>query len=256
MALAMCSKRRVMLIVDPPSAWEDDVGAISASRFASDLGISAASDAARHAVVYFPRIVRPDPLHGDYPMTSPACGAVAGIYSRTDATSGVWQAPAGLSSVIMGATDLSYSLTDAESGTLNSQGINGIRSFVGTGPVLWGTRTMRGADQMADEFKFITIRRLADYMEEYLLRNTKFAVFQNNNQALWTALTSTVEGFMRSLAARGAFAGGNYFVRCDSSTTSQDDIDNGVVNMVIGYAPLKPAEFVILYLQQSAGGGE
>ena len=156
----------------------------------------------------------------------------------------------------MGATDLSYTLNDAESGSLNAQGINGIRSFVGTGPVLWGTRTMRGADQLADEFKYLPIRRLADYMEEYLLRNTKFAVFQNNNQALWTALTSTVEGFMRSLAARGAFAGGNYFVRCDSSTTNQDDIDKGVVNMVIGYAPLKPAEFVILYLQQSAGGGE
>jgi hypothetical protein len=256
MALTMCSKRRAMLVVDPPNSWHDDVDSITAARFVSDLGISSASEAARHAVVYFPRIVRPDPLHGGYPMTSPACGAVAGIYARTDSSSGVWQAPAGLAAGIVGATDLSYTLTDAESGSLNSQGINGIRSFVGTGPVLWGTRTMRGADQLADEFKYLPIRRLADYMEEYLLRNTKFAVFQNNNQALWTALTSTVEGFMRSLAARGAFAGGNYFVRCDSSTTNQDDIDKGVVNMVIGYAPLKPAEFVILYLQQSAGGGE
>lgn len=189
-------------------------------------------------------------------MTGPACGAVAGIYARTDATAGVWKAPAGMSSGIVGALDLSYSLTDAENGNLNAQGINGIRSFVGTGPVLWGTRTMRGSDQLADEYKYLTIRRLADYMEEYLLRNTKYAVFQNNNPALWTTLTATVEGFMRGLAARGAFAGGNYFVRCDSTTTTQEDIDKGVVNMAIGYAPLKPAEFVVLYLQQSAGGGE
>lgn len=255
-ALAMCSGRRAMLIVDPPSAWHDDVGAITSANFLADVGISAASESARHAVVYFPRIVRPDPLHGNYPMTGPACGAVAGIYARTDANSGVWQAPAGLASGIAGATDLSYNLSDAESGSLNAQGINGIRSFVGTGPVLWGTRTMRGADQLADEYKYLTIRRLADYMEEYLLRNTKYAVFQNNNTGLWTSLTATVEGFMRSLAARGAFAGGSYFVRCDSSTTSQEDIDKGVVNMVIGYAPLKPAEFVVLYLQQSAGAVE
>ena len=159
-------------------------------------------------------------------MTAPACGAIAGIYSRTDAASGVWKAPAGMDSGINGATGLSYKLTDAENGLLNAQGINGIRSFTGTGPVLWGARTMRGSDQLSDDYQYVNIRRLADYMEETLLRNTKWAVFKSNNQALWTALSGTVESFMRSLAAQGAFAGGSYFVRCDNSTTSGDDVDN------------------------------
>jgi hypothetical protein len=253
-ALALCAKRRATLVVDPPMSWEDNVEGLTADRFATDLGISPASEATRHAVVYFPRIVRPDPLHGDYDMAAPACGAIAGIFARTDAASGVWKAPAGMGAGVNGATGLSYKLTDAENGLLNAQGINGIRSFTGTGPVLWGARTMRGSDQLSDDYQYLPIRRLADYMEETLLRNTKWAVFQSNNQGLWTALTATVEAFMRGLAAQGAFAGGSYFVKCDSSTTSKDDIDKGVVNMVIGYAPLKPAEFVILYLQQSAGG--
>jgi phage tail sheath protein FI len=253
-ALALCAKRRATLVVDPPMAWEDNVSGLTADHFASDLGISPASETARHAAVYFPRIVRPDPLHGGYPMTAPACGAIAGIYSRTDSSNGVWTAPAGLNSGLNGATGLSYKLTDAENGLLNSQGINAIRSFTGTGPVLWGARTMRGSDQLSDDYQYVNIRRLADYMEETLLRNTKWAVFKSNNQNLWSSLSGTVESFMRSLAAQGAFAGGSYFVKCDASTTTQDHIDSGIVNMVIGYAPLKPAEFVILYLQQSAGG--
>jgi hypothetical protein len=148
-------------------------------------------------------------------------------------------------------------LTDAENGLLNKEGINCIRSF-GSGPVVWGARTMRGSDQLSDEYQYVPVRRLADYIEETLQRNTRWAVFEPNDDPLWTNLRLTVNNFMRDLFRQGAFAGSGaadaFFVLCDSSTTTQEDIDAGIVNIVVGYAPLKPAEFVVLYLQQMAGG--
>jgi hypothetical protein len=256
-AVALCEKRRATLIVDAPVAWEDDPSKVSGENFSADLGITQSATTSRHAAVYFPRVNRPDPLRGNYSFRSPACGAVAGIYSRTDASRGVWKAPAGLESGILGVDGASYSLTDAENGLLNKEGINCIRSF-GSGPVVWGARTMRGSDQLSDEYQYVPVRRLADYIEETLQRNTRWAVFEPNDDFLWTNLRLTVNNFMRDLFRQGAFAGSGaadaFFVLCDSSTTTQEDIDAGIVNIVVGYAPLKPAEFVVLYLQQMAGG--
>ncbi|MBT3220356.1 MAG: phage tail sheath family protein [Proteobacteria bacterium] len=256
-AAALCEKRHAMLIVDAPVAWEDDPSSVTPEKFSSDIGISAASTAARHAAVYFPRIVRPDPSRGGFPAKFPACGAVAGIMARTDASRGLWKAPAGLEAGVLGATGVSYIVADHESGHLNKQGVNCIRSFGSSGPVLWGARTMRGSDQLSDDFMYIPLRRLADFIEETLKRNTKWAVFEPNAEQLWSTLRLTITGFMRSLFRQGAFAGGAgdaYFVQCDASTTSGDDIDKGIVNIVVGYAPLKPAEFIVLYVQQMSGG--
>jgi hypothetical protein len=256
-AVALCEKSRATLIVDSPVAWEDDPSAVSGESFSADVGVTQAATAARHAAVYFPRLNRPDPLRGNYSFRSPACGAVAGVYSRTDATRGVWKAPAGVEAGLLGCDSASYKLTDGENGILNQQGVNCIRSF-GSGPVLWGARTMRGSDQLSDEYQYIPVRRLADYIEETLQRNTRWAVFEPNDDPLWTNLRLTVNNFMRDLFRQGAFAGSaaasSFFVLCDGTTTSQDDIDAGIVNIVVGYAPLKPAEFVVLYLQQMAGG--
>ena len=255
--LALCEKRRATLIVDSPVSWEDDPSSITGENFSTDLGVAQSATASRHAAVYFPRIMRPDPLRGNYSIRVPACGAVAGTYSRTDASRGVWKAPAGLEAGLLGSDGAAYTLTDAENGLLNKQGVNCIRSF-GSGPVLWGARTMRGSDQLSDEYQYVPVRRLADYIEETLQRNTRWAVFEPNDEPLWTNLRLTVNNFMRDLFRQGAFAGSGaadaFFVLCDNSTTSEDDIDSGIVNIVVGYAPLKPAEFVVLYLQQMAGG--
>ncbi len=256
-ALSLCEQSRATLIVDSPISWEDDPSGVTGDSFATDLGIAQAATASRHAAVYFPRIMRPDPLRGNFSIRVPSCGAVAGTYARTDASRGVWKAPAGLEAGLLGSDGASYTLTDAENGILNKQGVNCIRSF-GSGPVLWGARTMRGSDQLSDEYQYIPVRRLADYIEETLQRNTRWAVFEPNDEPLWTNLRLTVNNFMRDLFRQGAFAGSGaadaFFVLCDSSTTSPEDIDAGIVNIVVGYAPLKPAEFVVLYLQQMAGG--
>ncbi len=255
-AAALCEKRRAFLVVDAPVAWEDNPTAVTPESFAADLGISAASTAARHAAVYFPRIVRPDPNRGNFPASFPCSGAVAGTIARTDRARGIWKAPAGLEAGLLGATGVSYVVGDHESGHLNKQGVNCIRSFGESGPVVWGARTMRGSDQLSDDFQFVPLRRLANYIEETLQRNTKWAVFEPNATPLWSNLRMTITAFMRGLFQQGAFAGAAgqaFFVNCDATTTTADDIERGVVNVVVGYAPLKPAEFVVLYIQQNAG---
>jgi hypothetical protein len=256
-AVALCERRRATLVVDSPVGWEDDPSSVTGDSFSTDLGITQSATAARHAAVYFPRVMRPDPLRGNFSVRSPGCGMVAGVFSRTDASRGVWKAPAGLDAGLLGCDGAAYTLTDAENGILNKQGVNCIRSF-GSGAVLWGARTMRGSDQLSDEYMYVPVRRLADYIEETLQRNTRWAVFEPNDDPLWTNLRLTVNNFMRDLFAQGAFAGSAagsaFFVQCDATTTSPEDIDAGIVNIVVGYAPLKPAEFVVLYLQQMAGG--
>ena len=256
-AVAFCEKRRAILVVDAPNSWEDDPGSVTAETFAKDLGISAGADSARFAAVYFPRMMRRDPLRGGFPRRAPVCGAMAGIYSRTDSVKGVWSAPAGYESGIVGAAGLSKTLTDVENGVLNQRGINCLRSFPATGPIVWGARTMRGADVLSDDFKYLQVRRVLDFIEVSLQRGTGWAVFENNDEPLWAELRLSIGNFMADLFRQGAFAGGSakdaFFVHCDASTTTPNDQNLGIVNVVVGYAPLKPAEFVILYFQQIAG---
>ena len=148
-------------------------------------------------------------------------------------------------------------LTDGDNGRLNPWGVNCLRSFPAAGTVVWGARTLRGADQLTDEYKYLPVRRLALYVEESLARGSRWAVFEPNDEALWSQLRLNVGSFMHDLFRQGAFQGTTpaqaYFVKCDSETTSQQDIDNGVVNILVGFAPLKPAEFVVITLQQAAG---
>jgi phage tail sheath protein FI len=169
----------------------------------------------------------------------------------------VWKAPAGLDAGLNGIQGLSVSLTDAENGQLNPLGINCLRTFPAAGSVVWGSRTLRGADQLADEYKYVPVRRLALFIEESLYRGTKWVVFEPNDEPLWAQIRLNVGAFMQNLFRQGAFQGQTpreaYFVRCDKTTTTQNDINQGVVNILVGFAPLKPAEFVIISLQQMAG---
>jgi hypothetical protein len=177
--------------------------------------------------------------------------------ARTDARKGVWKAPAGIEARLSGVSGLEQSLSDADQQLLNRHAVNAIRDFPGIGRVLWGARTMAGAEGHASEYTYVPVRRLALFLEESLLRGTRWAVFEPNDEPLWAALRTSVGGFMHALFRRGAFQGGSpkdaYFVRCDTSTTTAADIQAGVVNILVGFAPLKPAEFIVLRIQQKAG---
>jgi phage tail sheath protein FI len=186
-----------------------------------------------------------------------ASGTMAGIYSRTDSERGVWKAPAGIEAVLDGVVELDTKLTDAQNGTLNPLAINCLRSFPIYGGIAWGARTLEGADQMASEWKYIPIRRLALMLEESLFRGTKWVVFEPNDEPLWANIRLNIGAYMMSLFRQGAFQGTSpkdaFFVKCDAETTTQDDRNKGIVNILVGFAPLKPAEFVVIGIQQIAG---
>jgi hypothetical protein len=182
---------------------------------------------------------------------------MAGNYARTDSARGIWKAPAGIEATLRGVQRLEYKLTDPENGTLNPLAINCLRSFPVYGNISWGARTLVGSDQQASEWKYVPVRRTALFLEESLYRGLHWVVFEPNDESLWAQIRLNVGAFMQNLFRQGAFQGSSpreaYFVKCDSETTTQNDINLGIVNIVVGFAPLKPAEFVIIKLQQIAG---
>jgi uncharacterized protein len=250
-AIAYCTRRRAFMIIDAPS----NIATFAQAQ--AWIGGPASSLRSRNSAFYFPRLRAPDPLKGGVVQTFAAAGALAGVYARTDSERGVWKAPAGTAALLVGPTGLSNTLTDPENGTLNPLGLNCLRTFNVIGNVAWGARTGRGADALADEYKYIPVRRLALFLEESLYRGTQWAVFEPNDEPLWAQIRLNLGAFMHTLYALGAFQGTSprdaYFVRCDKETTTQDDIDLGRVNIIVGFAPLKPAEFVIIQIQQKAG---
>ena len=256
-AMNLCVDRRAMLIVDSPAIWSANPQSAASTASAGLSALGLGGQAARNAALYFPRVIQPDPLQGNILDTFVPCGMIAGIMARTDASRGVWKAPAGLDASLNNIQDLEIVLTDPENGVLNPLGINCLRSFPVNGRVVWGARTLRGADQLSDEYKYIPVRRLALFLEESLFRGTQWVVFEPNDEPLWSQIRLNIGAFMHNLFRLGAFQGNSpkqaYFVKVDSETTTQNDIDNGIVNIVVGFAPLKPAEFVIIQLQQMAG---
>jgi phage tail sheath protein FI len=169
----------------------------------------------------------------------------------------VWKAPAGTEARLQSVQELDYVLTDPENGVLNQLGVNCLRNFPVYANVAWGARTLDGADQQASEWKYVPVRRLALYLEESLFRGTKWVVFEPNDEPLWAQIRLNVGAFMQRLFRQGAFQGKTareaYLVKCDGETTTQADIDLGIVNILVAFAPLKPAEFVIIRIQQLAG---
>jgi phage tail sheath protein FI len=250
-AIAYCERRRAFMLIDAPETITD----LKEAKLWA--GGASTPMRGRNSALFFPRLRAPDPLRNGIVGTFAAAGALAGLYARTDAERGVWKAPAGTSANIVGATGLSYALTDRENGELNPLGLNCLRTFPVYGTVAWGARTGFGADARADEYKYVPVRRLALFLEESLYRGTKWAVFEPNDEPLWAQIRLNLGAFMHTLFAQGAFQGRTprdaYFVKCDKETTTQNDIDLGRVNIVVGFAPLKPAEFVIIRIQQIAG---
>jgi len=243
-ALKKCRDKRAFLIVDPLFRWKDRDGPKNdIIKFPKD----------KNMAIFFPRIEGIDSENQNMPQYFPPCGMIAGVIARTDTERGVWKAPAGLDASLRGAVGLSVNLNDEENGPLNKLGINCLRIFFG-GPVIWGSRTCRGDDRFADEWKYISVRRTALYIEESLYRGTQWVVFEPNDEKLWSQIRLNVGAFMQDLFVKGAFQGTDpkkaYFVKCDSETTTPTDIDRGIVNILVGFAPLKPAEFVVIKIQQ------
>ena len=256
-AATYCEGRRAMLLVDPPSSWTTVAAAIGDPNAGPPTGITAVGTNSKNAAIFFPRLREANPLRDNQLDDLAPSGAVAGIMARTDAQRGVWKAPAGIDATIVGAVDLSTRLTDAENGELNPLGVNCLRSFPVIGRVVWGSRTLQGADRLASDWKYVPVRRLTLYIEESLYRGTQWVVFEPNDEPLWSQIRLNVGAFMHDLFRRGAFHGKTpneaYFVKCDTETTTQSDINQGIVNILVGFAPLKPAEFVVITIQQMAG---
>lgn len=248
--LAYCKKRRAMLLIDPPKGWTGKEKALAG--IVSEVG-----DPDENAAVFFPRLRQPNPLKDRQMEEFVPCGAVAGVFARTDTNRGVWKAPAGLDATLVGVPELSVPLTDAENGQLNPKGINCLRAMPPGGRVIWGSRTRRGDDILTSEWKYVPVRRTALFIEESLYRGTQWVVFEPNDEPLWSQIRLNVGAFMHNLFRQGAFQGTTpreaYFVKCDKETTTQNDINLGIVNILVGFAPLKPAEFVIIKIQQIAG---
>lgn len=245
-AISFCEEERAFYLVDPmPTTGPNDIG-----DWVSQVGTS------KNAAVYFPHVQIADPLNNFRPANHPPSGTLCGVIARTDAGRGVWKAPAGTEAALRGVQGLAHTLTDQENGALNQLGVNVLRVFPVYGKVAWGARTMQGADAQASEWKYIPVRRTALFIEESLFRGTQWVVFEPNAEPLWAQIRLNIGAFMHNLFRQGAFKGTTprqaYFVKCDGETTTPTDINNGIVNIVVGFAPLKPAEFVIIKIQQIA----
>lgn len=252
-AFAYCRNERAFLLVDTPpeatpGAWITDPPALGSLPAQGE-----------HGAIYYPRLevfeARPGGRRDRLDL--PPSGAVAGVFATTDRNRGVWKAPAGLGAGLVGFSGLTTPTNDNLSGQLNPRGVNVLRSFPGSGTVVWGARTLRGDDVAASEFKYVPIRRTTDYIASSLYIGTAFAVFEPNDPTLWGQLRLAVETFMRRLFLQGAFQqsakraeSDSFFVICDETVNPQAEIDLGRVNIVVGFAPLKPAEFVIVTITQ------
>ena len=248
-AIEYCERRRAFVIVDTPidknsiadiKNWVDDNTRLRH----------------RNAALYFPRLQVADPLNSLSPRSIGASGAMAGVYARTDTSRGVWKSPAGSEAVLNGVLALDRNVTDAENAALEGLAVNCLRTFSLYEIVAWGTRTLEGSDESTSEWRYVPVRRLALFIEESLYRGTQWVVFEPNDEPVWGKIRLSVDTFMHRLYLQGAFQGTTpsqaYFIKCGPETTTQDDINKGIVNILVGFAPLKPAEFVLIKIQQLA----
>jgi len=189
-------------------------------------------------------------------LNAASSGAVAGVYARTDARRGVWEAPAGVDALLQDVRQPAHRVTEQEVRVLQALGINDLQALPAGGVICGGARTLEGAGARGSDWTYIPVRRLALFLEKSIDTGTSWAVFEPNAEPLWAELRTSVSEFMNGLFRQGAFKGGSpgeaYLVKCDQTTTSPDDVKQGVVNIVVGFAPLKPAEFVILKIGQIA----
>jgi len=254
-ALAHCeSMKNRMLIVDPPANTVFDQAATVEA-----IGLPTST----YSVLYYPWVSVSNPFYNaDKNPTAVKTVVIApssfaaGMWAKTDGRRGVWKAPAGLETSLLGVAELQDIIEDGEQDQLNPLGVNCLRKMPGAGPVLWGARTL--ATKTAPEWRYVPVRRTALMIEQSIYDGIQWAVFEPNKHTLWSSLRANIGSFMNGLFRAGAFQGGKssdaYFVRCGlGDTMTQGDIDRGQVIVIVGFAPVKPAEFVIVRIQQKVG---
>jgi hypothetical protein len=271
-ALAYCESKRAFLIMDPPanavadSLAEHVPGGPANPAPIADIWNGEAANSpptpapptSPNGAIYFPYLHTTDPVTGAA-ASAPPSGFVAGLFAQEDNNRGVWKSPAGLETVILGTTGVVPwgALTDPQQGVLNPLGVNCIRTFPGIGSVIFGARTLVSENPAFEQWKYVAVRRMALFIEQSLFTSLRWAIFEPNDVPLWTALRQEVSAFMLGLFRQGAFAGTTtdqaFKVQCDSTTTSAADVANGIVNIVVSFAPLRPAEFVVIQIAQLAG---
>jgi phage tail sheath protein FI len=241
-------QRRAFLILDAPRNAQTPAQMQQAIQHATLPKTS-------YGAVYFPWINIRDPLKRGKLRLIPPSGSVGGLFARIDGSRGVWKSPAGKGANLSRVPGLAYNVTATENRALNALGVNCLRAFP-TGTVAWGARTLEGTEDSKSDWKYIPVRRLALFIEESLDRGLQWVVFEPNAEPLWAQIRLNVEAFLQKLFCEGVFQGSRpqdaYFVKCDATTTTQNNIDAGVVNVVVGFAPLKPAAFNILTISTKA----
>lgn len=237
-ATRVCTAQRAVLLLDPPP-WVHDATAMAGWVRANPL-------TSPNAAVWFPRLRRPPSG-----TETGAAGAVAGLIARTDRERGPWSAPAGLRAGLSGVRT-ALDLTQQDVGLLNRLGVNCIMNHRG-GPVSWGARTLAGRDELGSEWKYLPVRRLALHIESSLRQGLHWHVDEDNAPALWARLRAETAGFLDELYRAGAFQGSRrdeaYFVSCDADTITATDLEAGRVHVVVGFSPLRPAEFQVLDIE-------
>lgn len=243
--------RNRMVVIDPEPGFElDQAGKAN----------TLITTASTYAAMYYPWAKVRNPFYNV--DTNPAAPATllaapsaiaAGVWARIDGTRGVWKAPAGVETGLRGLVGLEYIVDDSDQDQLNPLGVNCLRRFPNYGSVVWGTRSL--STKANPEWRYVPVRRTAIFIEESLYNGIQWAVFEPNDHRLWGSLRANIGGFMNGLFRAGAFQGEKasdaYFVRCGlGDTMTQDDVDRGQVIVIVGFAPLKPAEFVIVRIQQ------
>jgi uncharacterized protein len=245
-----CARRGALLLIDPLPGWQSVDDVISGP---SSIRAITTSVEGESAAAFFPNLLV---ATRDGPASCAPVGAIAGVIARTDKTRGLWKAPAGVEATIAGTVGLASAINTADAASLRDAGVNPIRQFPGTGIVPWGARLFAGATRDEPEWRYVNIRRLRIYLEHTIDEGTQWVVFEPNDEPLWASVRQSIDCFLVSLFRQGAFAGrtpdDGYFVKCGPDTMTRDEIDNGVVNIVVGFAPLRPAEFVTFRIQRRA----
>ena len=243
-----CGRRGAILLIDPLPEWVTAADVVSGP---SSIGAITTTVQRQNAAAFFPNLLVASA--GGHAACAPA-GAIAGVIARTDKARGIWKAPAGLEATIAGTIGLASSVTTTHAAVLRDVGMNTIREIPDAGIVPWGARLLGGATRDDPEWKYIAVRRLSIFLEHSIDAGTAWVVFEPNDEPLWATVRRSVEAFLLSLWRSGAFAGTTpgeaYFVKCGPDTMTQDEIESGVVNILVGFAPLRPAEFVTFRIQR------
>ncbi len=250
-ALSFAERKRAFAILDPP-AQAPAFGSGSIDTWMSSYPES------QNGAMYFPYLLSTDPVTTDL-IAMPPSGYVAGIFSTTDTTRGVWKAPAGIGTPLLDTTGpvASGAMNDMQQGVLNNASVNCLRTFNSVGTVVFGSRTLVAGNEAFAQSKYVPVRRMTLFIEQTLVANLKWVVFEPNDEPLWLAIRSSISAFLLSLfnqqALQGSTPSDAFQVKCDATTTTTQDQANGIVNIVVMVALLKPAEFVVIKIAQIAG---